>query len=92
MTDKRVQHRARVLKRAFILCAGERPEIPCTVRNMHSGGAELKVLPEDPVRPEFLLHIPLDGVTYNCCLRWRHGNRCGIEFKGIAEKPAWHYG
>ncbi len=90
--DGRREHRARVLKRGFILLADDRPEVSCTIRNMHSSGAELRVMPEDPVSAEFLLHIPSDGLTYRCRLCWRQNHRCGVEFTGTAEKPAWHYG
>lgn len=89
-TGRRREYRARVLKRAFVLGGTDRPEMPCTVRNMHSGGAELKLSPEDPLPEEFLLHIPMDGLTYRCRLCWRRSHRCGVRFTGTGEKPAWH--
>ncbi len=90
--DNRREHRARVLKRGLIVAGSNRPEIACAIRNMHSHGAELKILPEDPVPGEFLLYVPHDGVTYRCVLRWRRNDRCGVEFTGTQQKPRGTYG
>jgi hypothetical protein len=85
-------HRQRVLKGATILNGVSQSEISCTVRNMHADGAELRVSPEALIPTQFLLYVAVDGIAYQCELRWRTGNRAGVQFKGTAPKPHWHYG
>jgi len=86
------EHRQRVLKGASILGDVNTSEVTCTVRNMHSAGAELRV-PDGVVVPrEFLLYVPIDGVGYRCVVRWRRPGRVGVTFTGTEPKPSWHYG
>lgn len=85
-------HRQRVLKGGAILNGVAHSEIRCTVRNMHSKGAELRVPADEPVPQSFLLYVSVDNIAYQCELRWRTGDRAGVEFVGTAPKPHWHYG
>ncbi|MCV0397009.1 MAG: PilZ domain-containing protein [Rhizobiaceae bacterium] len=91
-SEQRVEHRKRVIKGASILMGVKNSEIACVVRNMNSGGAELKVPAETRVPEEFLLYVPLDGTGYRCRVRWRSGDRIGVMFTGTEPKPHWHYG
>ncbi|MFN3765658.1 MAG: PilZ domain-containing protein [Aliihoeflea sp.] len=94
MTDEnaRLEHRQRVLKGASILGDVNTSEISCTIRNMHSKGAELRV-PVDVVVPDdFLLYVPTDAKGYRAAVRWRVRDRIGVEFLGEEPKPHWHYG
>lgn len=86
------KHRSRVLKGASILGTINDSEIRCTVRNMHEGGAELRVPADSVLRSKFLLYIPLDGIAYRAEVRWRTGDRVGVMFTGKEAKPHWHYG
>lgn len=86
------ERRPRVLKRASILTGITNSEVSCTIRNMHSHGAELIVAPESRVPNEFLLYVPVDGVAYRATVRWRKGVNIGVAFSGTEPKPAWHYG
>ena len=90
--QNRSQHRQRVLKGATILTGITNSEVKCTVRNMHSKGAELKVPIEARVPDEFLLYVPIDGIGYKSVVRWRRDDRVGVEFMGTEPKPHWHYG
>ena len=83
--------RQRVLKGGAIL-HGIQSEVRCTIRNMHSQGAELRVPIDAPVPQSFLLYVSVDNIAYQCELRWRTGERVGVEITGTAPKPAWHYG
>jgi hypothetical protein len=85
-------HRQRVLKGASIIQGINDSEIKVTVRNMHEGGAELRVPLGVQVPSAFLLYIPVDGVGYSSEVRWRNGDRIGVQFKGQEPKPDWHYG
>ncbi len=86
------EHRQRVLKGASILTGINNSEIRCTVRNMHDGGAELRISVGSIVPGEFLLYVPIDEIGYKSVVRWRHGDRIGVMFVGTEPKPHWHYG
>ena len=89
---QRREHRRRVLKRATILLGIDKSEIPCSVRNQHAGGAEL-VIPVDSIVPErFTVYVPIDDVAYEAVMRWRRGDRIGVQFVGQGPKPKFHYG
>ncbi|MFC3218819.1 PilZ domain-containing protein [Tianweitania populi] len=88
---ERALHRQRVLKGGAIL-HGTQSEIRCTIRNMHSNGAELRVPADIAVPKSFLLYVSVDNIAYQCELRWRTGDRAGVEITGTAPKPHWHYG
>ena len=90
--ESRTKHRQRVLKGATILTGITNSEVKCTVRNMHTGGAELRVPIGARVPDEFLLYVPTDGIGYKAIVRWRREDRIGIEFAGTEPKPHWHYG
>jgi hypothetical protein len=90
LIEKRQEHRQRVLKGAYIITTINESEIACTVRNLNSGGAELRVPAEFAVPEEFLLHISVDGTTWKCARRWRVGGRVGVRFLEQTRKPAWH--
>lgn len=86
------EHRNRVLKGAAILNGMNKSEIPCTIRNQHLGGAEIRVGGDWIIAKEFLLYIAADGLCYRCVLRWRRGDKAGVSFHGTEPKPHWHYG
>lgn len=90
--DSRREYRRRVIKGASILNGVKNSEVACVVRNMHKNGAELKAPVEAMIPQEFLLYVPVDGIAYRCRLRWRAGERLGVEFTGTEPKPHWHYG
>ena len=85
-------HRPRVLKRATIIKSSTDSEVTCTVRNMHSDGAELKVDGLAAVPASFILYVPSDGKAYACEMRWRREDKIGVQIKGEVPKPKWHYG
>jgi hypothetical protein len=90
--EHRDQRRQRVFKGATILTGMTNSEVTCTVRNMHEGGAELKVSIDARVPDEFLLYVPTDGIAYKAAVRWRREDRIGVMFTGTEPKPPWHYG
>ncbi|MER9633800.1 PilZ domain-containing protein [Mesorhizobium sp. M0228] len=79
-------------KGAAILTGMTNSEVTCTLRNMHAGGAELKVSIDARVPDEFLLYVPTDGIAYKAEVRWRREDRIGVMFTGTEPKPSWHYG
>ena len=84
--------RHRVLKQGSIIRGLKYSEVPCIIRNMTTGGAELKVGIDQAVPEEFLLYVRQDGQAYRCRQRWRNGVRIGVEIVGTEAKPKWHYG
>ena len=86
------ERRRRVLKRATIVLGITQSEIPCTVRNQHSNGAEL-IVPLETIVPErFTVYIPIDDTAYEAVLRWSRNGRIGVQFVGQGPKPKLHYG
>ena len=65
------ERRQRVLKGGSILTDIDVSTVNCTIRNMHGGGAELRVDPAAIVPERFLLYVPTDQICYQCELRWR---------------------
>ncbi|MER9484498.1 PilZ domain-containing protein [Mesorhizobium sp. M0220] len=90
--EQRDKRRQRVLKGAAILTGMTNSEVTCTLRNMHAGGAELKVSIDARVPDEFLLYVPTYGIAYKAEVRWRREDRIGVMFTGTEPKPSWHYG
>ncbi|WP_337918714.1 PilZ domain-containing protein [Pseudaminobacter soli (ex Zhang et al. 2022)] len=86
------EHRQRVLKGATIIIDLSKSEISCTIRNQHSNGAELRVPLGVEIPTEFTLYVPTDGVAYYSKVRWRRGERVGVQFTGSGPKPKHHYG
>lgn len=86
------EHRNRVLKGASILQTVNDNEIKVTLRNMHASGAEMRVPDGVNIPQEFLLYVPIDGTGYRSVVRWREGNRVGVQFMSKEPKPHWHYG
>jgi hypothetical protein len=62
--EKRRAYRPLVLKGATIIHGTRNSEMSCTVRNQHSGGAELSVPVETMIPAEFILYVPTDGIGY----------------------------
>jgi hypothetical protein len=84
--------RKRVLKGAAIIQSVTTSEINCVLRNQSELGAELKVPPDAAVPNSFQLYVAVDGIAYDCVVRWRNGDRIGVEFVGRGPKPRHHYG
>jgi hypothetical protein len=81
-----------VLKGAVILQGMNDSSILCTIRNMHEGGAELRV-PGDAAVPEsFLLFMQAERICYRCEVRWRGRERVGVQFLASEPKPRWYHG
>ena len=91
-TNLRAYYRHKVLKRATIIKSMSVSEILCSVRNQHAFGAELEVPVDSGVPTDFLLYVPVDGVAYQCSLRWRRNERVGVQFSTVQSKPRSHYG
>lgn len=84
-------HRQRVLKGATIIAGSKSSEIACAIRNQHEGGAELRVAVDAPVPETFQLYVPVDGIAYQCVVKWRRNDRLGVAFTGTGAKPRHHY-
>ena len=92
VADARRRYRRRVLKGATIIKTLVDSEIECLIRNQHEDGAELKIDPDSHVPSSFLLYVAADGVAYRAEVKWRHGERVGVQFTGAVPKPPFHYG
>ena len=74
--------RARVFKKGRMIFENGLRSLPCTVRNVSDGGAQLQFDEPHLLPKEFELQIDLDGVMVSCERRWEDGLDCGVMFVG----------
>jgi diguanylate cyclase (GGDEF)-like protein len=79
-SDRRIDARKRVLKRGQILVPSLGAVIDCTVRNLSSSGAAVRVDAPFVPPPEFELAIASDGTTRRVRVRWQVGTDLGVEY------------
>jgi len=80
--DARQSARGEALRGAMILDRTSKPGNRCLVTNISADGAELELVENVRVPPQFTLHVPHDGVAYRAQVRWRENGRIGVEFHG----------
>ena len=78
MVEKRAARRYRVLKGATIAFDGN--GIPCTVRNLSSGGAAIDLAERADLPPSFMLMIESDRFIRRCRPVWSNERRIGVAF------------
>jgi hypothetical protein len=78
MVEKRAARRYRVLKGATIAFDGN--GIPCTVRNLSSGGAAIDLAERAELPPSFTLMIESDQFIRRCRPVWSNERRIGVAF------------
>jgi hypothetical protein len=62
--------------------------IPCTIRNISTGGAMIEASEVSLLPLNFRLFDPPHGLAYDCNVVWRRGNHVGVSFaKTIDLKP-----
>jgi len=83
-SDRRIQRRQRVLKKALIVFNHGHATIGCQILDLSDLGA--KLMPVDVVScpREFILKLPSDG-SRNCEVKWRKGTVLGVQFVGVAQ-------
>ena len=60
----------------------------CLIRNLSESGAALDVISPPEIPDRFTLALPLEGVSYRCCLLWRSEMEIGVSFSpAIADAP-----
>ena len=79
-TENRNARRQRVLKRGRIMMADVSTVIDCTVRDLSSKGARLRVESYFDVPEKFRLQVVGTGDPKPVELRWRNGNELGVLF------------
>ena len=78
MIEKRAARRYRVLKGATI--SFNASGIPCTVRNLSSGGAAVDLDQPADLPPSFMLTIESDRLIRRCRPVWSNERRVGVAF------------
>jgi hypothetical protein len=78
MVEKRAARRYRVLKGVTISFNGN--GIPCTVRNLSSGGAAIDLAERAELPPSFTLMIESDQFIRRCRPVWSNERRIGVAF------------
>jgi diguanylate cyclase (GGDEF)-like protein len=79
-TNRRKEPRQRVLKRGHIVLPLVNGAVDCTVRNLSSHGAGLRIDAAFAVPAEITLVIPTDGTKRRARLCWQVGTNLGVEF------------
>jgi PilZ domain-containing protein len=76
--EKRTAQRTRVLKAGMIEFPGG--AFSCMVRNLSDGGAALDIPSLAGIPDEFSLHLPIEGMRFQCRSVWRNERRIGVTF------------
>jgi hypothetical protein len=79
-TERRKSPRQRVLKRGQIMTRDLASAIDCTIRDISTGGARLRVDNYFAAPDEFELLILTTGTRRRVRTRWQIGNEVGVEF------------
>ena len=81
MDDRRSLKRTRVLRNAKIIVPRRSPVIHCTVQNINSGGACLKMANTYGVPQTFELTFEHGRTRRACRVVWRTSDKLGVSFK-----------
>src|SRR5208282_6681822 len=82
--NRRAVQRTRVLRCAKIIVPRRSPVIHCTVQNITSGGACLKMANTYGVSPTFDLTFEHGRTRRACRVIWRTADKLGVTFRGEA--------
>jgi len=82
MDDRRNVKRTRVLRSAKIIVPRRSPVIHCTVQNITSGGACLKLANTYGVPDTFELTFEHGRTRRACRVAWRTSDQLGVAFEG----------
>jgi PilZ domain-containing protein len=80
--DGRTSARRRVLKAAIAASNDRHITVACTLRDLSTTGARLRVDSSLGIPDTFELIIEVDGLEANCEVVWRKGNEVGARFLG----------
>jgi PilZ domain-containing protein len=78
--EARVAPRRRVLKAGIAASNERRLTVACTVRDVSTTGARLRVDGSVGIPDTFELIIEVDGLEADCQVVWRRGNEVGVRF------------
>ena len=84
MDERRVLKRTRVLRNAKIIVPRRSPVIHCTVQNINSSGACLKMANTCGVPLTFELTFEHGRTRRSCRVIWRTSDRVGVRFEEAA--------
>ena len=84
--ERRAVQRTKVLRSAKIIVPRRSPVIHCTVQNITSGGACLKLANTYGIPENFELTFELGRTRRPCRVVWRTNDLLGVSFEG--EAPA----
>ncbi len=80
-SDKRREHRHRVLKTAMIIFPGHTSDFDCVVRDLTDEGACLMVPTPLGIPEVFELAIKGEAAMRPCHVAWRKADRIGVIFQ-----------
>jgi hypothetical protein len=80
-SDRRVEHRRKVFKRGRILLPNLHSAIECTIRDITSTGARLRVHDHFVAPQRFELLLTEKAERTRVLLQWQIGNELGVQFE-----------
>jgi hypothetical protein len=80
MQNLRRVKRTQMLKAGRIVTADSTATIDCMVCDLNNLGAGLRVSPDDSIPDFFELIFDSRLFSRSCQVRWKHGERLGVEF------------
>jgi hypothetical protein len=80
MQNLRRVKRTQMLKAGKIITANSAATIDCIVCDLNNLGAGLRISPGDSVPEFFELIFDSRLFSRSCQVRWKHGERLGVEF------------
>lgn len=78
--DKRSAPRRRILKAGIVAYNDRRSTLPCTVRDLSTTGARLRVNGSVNAPDTFDLIVELDCLEASCQVVWRKADQIGVRF------------
>ena len=84
--EQRTELRRRTLLSGKILFSGHWSTMDCSVRNLSSGGALLKLAGITELPDTFDLLLPEKRILYAATKAWQSGAEIGVQFTGEARR------
>jgi PilZ domain len=78
--ERRAAPRRRVLKGAIIAYGDRKMSLPCTVRNLSTTGARVRIEDAVSAPDSFILFIEMDGIEVDCEVVHRSDKDLGVKF------------
>ena len=80
--NRRVASRARALLAGKLIIDDGHISLDCTIRNLSTGGAKVRISAETDLPPKISLLLIKEGLLFEASVAWRKGDQIGLTFVG----------